>query len=84
MYENTICDDFSHYIQDSASSLYHLDIQTMKNLCIMRGYRFGRRHLFLPHKPISRGEYLVTMKRMTSALNQYSYEATEPTQSRYA
>lgn len=36
MYEENMCDGFAHYIQDSYNSLYHMDIQTMKNLCIMR------------------------------------------------
>ncbi len=82
-YESNLCDQFAFDLQDAHTSKYKLDIITAKNTCIMRGYRFKKSHLFLPERPISRGEALVTMRKLAERLGDYRYQTNEPTRYKY-
>lgn len=82
-YKSNICNQYNFYYQDIDKNKYKLDILTMKNLCIMEGYQFWLKNLFLADKPLTRREALVTLKKVSELLWDYHYIVEEPSNYKY-
>jgi len=57
--------------EDIQANKYAVDITTMLNTCVMHGYKFGNKNLFLPEKNLTKAEALITLSRLGSAITNY-------------
>lgn len=71
-YEDNYCSLYQGVsFDDLRNNPFTTDIVTMLNTCVMHGYQFKNKDLFLPNNTLTRLEALTAMSRLGAAITYY-------------
>jgi len=78
VYERNSCPLYQNItFEDINDSHFTLDIITMRNTCVMHGYQWSNRSMFLPRQNLSRCEAILSINRLGSAIANYQINNPE-------